>query len=417
MAVVKNLIPKRLTLIKYTYKTKSGGGFAYRARIWQPHIKKSAEITLKSKDEQNASQEAFEVYAKHATDIENGRDIGNKRKKLTTYIELFLEHESSRARLKQITQKRVEVVKHNLKSLTNFSTLHKNPNLDQLSALYDAKFIVWRSKHKAKITGKQLSNRYLNSELSAHRQFFNWAIKNDYCVRPIQTSDLKTERANLPFPHTHYTKLLNAARKEIEKTKNVRIKWGLMTYRTLLMLMNSIGCRVVETKNMKWSDIVESKRGPELNIRGKGKERVIQIPDRVAGHLLDLKRFKETYGRSFEWNDVEYPYIFSGWKSNKPTKQYDAGIRRRWMKEAGIEKPEDWELVCFRHKFITDALNNGVHSLAVANYTGTSQKMIEQTYSGLVAGDVYNLVFKNASTDSLSRNAPKWLNKILQEGD
>ena len=55
MAVVRNLIPKRLTLIRYTYKTKSGGGFSYRARIWQPTLKKSAEITLKSKDEQNAS--------------------------------------------------------------------------------------------------------------------------------------------------------------------------------------------------------------------------------------------------------------------------------------------------------------------------------------------------------------------------
>ena len=87
------------------------------------------------------------------------------------------------------------------------------------------------------------------------------------------------------------------------------------------------------------------------------------------------------------------------------------------MKDASVETPEDWELVCFRHKFITDALNNGVHSLAVANYTGTSQQMIEKTYSGLVAGDIYNLVFKNASNDSLSRNAPKWLNKLLNDSD
>lgn len=417
MAVVRNLIPKRLTLIRYTYKTKSGGGFAYRARIWQPILKKSAEITLKSKDEQNASAEAFEVYAKHANDVEKGRDIGSRRKKLSVYVETFLEHEEGRAQLKQITHKRVEVVRHNLKSLSKFSELHKNPSLDQLSSLYDAKFILWRSKQKAQITGKPLSNRYLNSELSAHRQFFNWAVKQNYCVRPLQTSDLKTERANLPFPQKHYQKLLSVARKEIEKTKNVRIKWNLMTYRTLLMLMNSIGCRVVETKNMKWSDLVSSKKGTELKISGKGKERVIQIPDRVAGHLLDLKKFKETYGKSFGWDESIYPFIFSGWKSEKPTKQYDAGIRRRWMKEAGVEKPEDWELVCFRHKFITDTLNNGVHSLAVANYTGTSQQMIEKTYSGLVAGDIYNLVFKNASNESLSRNEPKWLEKLLTERD
>jgi hypothetical protein len=37
--------------------------------------------------------------------------------------------------------------------------------------------------------------------------------------------------------------------------------------------------------------------------------------------------------------------------------------------------------------------------------------MIEDTYSGLVDTQVYDLVFKNTPDDALSRNeTPKWLN-------
>ena len=414
MPVVRTLIPKRLTLIKHTWQNKSGASFAYRARIWQDKLKKKVEITLNARDESDACQEAFEVFSKHAGDISQGKDITKRRQKLTYHIENFTKHETSRVRLKQITPKRLEVIKHNLKSLAIFSTLHKNPSLDDLSSLYDAQFLEWRSQHKAKITGKLLSNRYLNSELTAHKQFFGWLIKNNLCNRPIQTEALKVERANLPFPKKYYRKLLTVSQQEISDAKNSRIAWELMNYRTVILLMNGIGCRVVETKNMKWSDLTKRNNQTELYIHGKNKERTIQIPERIAGYLENLRDFKKKYGSDF-WDEERCPYIFSSWKSPKTSNQYDARSRRRWMKSAGVPSPEDYELVCFRHKFITDALNNGVHSLAVAQYTGTSQKMIEDTYSGLVSNEIFNLVFKNAPTESLSsKKTPQWLEKLLE---
>jgi integrase len=415
MAVVRTLIPKRLVLIIYRWQNNNGGSYSYRARIWQQKLKKYSEVTLKARDEGSASEEAYEVYAQHLGDLKSGKEVGKRRKPVKHYVEEFVASQQARATLNQISQKRVVVVQHALKSLIHFSTIQKNPPLDDLSAIYDNKFIQWRAEHKARVTGNPLSTRYLNNELSVHKQFFLWAVANNFCNRPIQSKELKVKRANNPFPKKNYPKLLSVARKEIEESRNTRIKWELMNYRTLLMLMNGIGCRVVETKNMKWSDLTNGKNGVTLYIHGKDKERTIQIPDRVAGHLEDLRKFKRNYGKAFGWAETDHPFIFSSWKSEKPPNQFDATVRRRWMKEAGIDNPKDYELVCFRHKFITEALNNGVHSLAVAQYTGTSQKMIEKTYSGLVTSDVFNLVFKNSPDEAMSRNAPRWLDKLIEE--
>jgi|TARA_B110000908_G_C9850039_1_gene269479 hypothetical protein len=54
------------------------------------------------------------------------------------------------------------------------------------------------------------------------------------------------------------------------------------------------------------------------------------------------------------------------------------------MTATGIPKPNDYELIRFRHNFITDALNNGAHSATIASYYDTSQQMLEDTYSGLM---------------------------------
>jgi len=77
----------------------------------------------------------------------------------------------------------------------------------------------------------------------------------------------------------------------------------------------------------------------------------------------------------------------------------------------GIEDPTEWEFVCFRHLFITNALNGGTDSLFVAKYCGTSQAMIEKTYSNMVRKDVFELVFKSRPTESLEKKGgiPKHL--------
>ena len=58
-------------------------------------------------------------------------------------------------------------------------------------------------------------------------------------------------------------------------------------------------------------------------------------------------------------------------------------------------KRDDYQLVSFRHAFITRKLNEGVNSLEIAKFCGTSVGMIERTYAGLVSKDIYKMVFGN----------------------
>ena len=118
---IADLIPKKLALIKRSWSLKDGSTTTvYRARLWQPKVKRYTVITLDASNESAASQEAVMVFAKHSQDIEQGRDIGSVHRKLDHFISQFLEFQTARANDGQITSKRVDVLRHSLASLVRF---------------------------------------------------------------------------------------------------------------------------------------------------------------------------------------------------------------------------------------------------------------------------------------------------------
>jgi len=414
--IIDHLIPKKLALVEriWTKDDESISTLTYMARMWQPEHKRYAFIKLEGTSVRSAKTECYETWTKHAVDINEGRDIGKINRNLQTFIGEFVETQNSRARDKQITQQRADCVKHHLVCLKDFWLERDKPTLDELSRLYELHWQNWRSPQRAQKTGKIISARTRNNETNSHKQFFRWCERMRYCSRVPEMETLKVERTNSPFPQEYYQKLLACTREDVKTAFNPRIRWELMNYRYVILLMSGIGCRVLECKNLRWKDIDVRKNGVYLYIHGKGKERTIRIPDRVYGHLMDLRKFKEENFK--DYNSTDFPKVFNTWKSPKATNHYNGDVRRRWMAETGMPDPNDYELVCFRHKFITDALNNGAHSLTIATYCGTSQLMIEKTYSGLVAAQVYDLVFKNTPEEALERKkTPKWLDLSEEE--
>jgi len=407
-------ITKEMTLLRRYWDTDNGIRNAFRIRIWQSPFKKYAYIKLDADNEQDAINEALDKWSEQRSSVKEGRDISGKNRKLQTFTYEFIDYQKLRAKDKQITEQRAQVVEHHLVSLIKFWEQKKRPPLDELSRLYEFEWQNWRSSHTAQKTGKTLSARYRNNEQNSHKMFFRWCEKMKYSSRIPDIETLKVQRTNSPFPDEYYQKLLAVTRKSVKEGRNPRIRWELMNYRYVILLMAGIGCRVLECKNLRWRDIDVRKTGVYLYIHGKDKERTIRIPDRVYGHLMDLRKYKEE--NYSDYNSTDFPHIFNTWKSPKATNHYSGEVRRRWMKETGMPDPDDYELVCFRHKFITDALNHGAHSLTIASYCGTSQLMIEKTYSGLVAAQVYDLVFKNTPEEALERKkTPKWLELSEEE--
>jgi integrase len=316
-------------------------------------------------------------------------------------------------------------MKSYLVSLEAFAKDRRNLSLDELQPFYDREFIQWRHssarlKRRSDAPGaetKPLANRTINSEIVTHKQFYSWCIQRGYATKRLECEELLLDKANKPFPKKHYAKLLSVARDDIQHARTNRNRWSKLNYYTAILLMNRIGCRVVEIKNLEWSHITKSRAGTELYLYGKKekgriKERNILVPDAVAEYLERLRDDKRRTGKPWGWNEAEFPFVFTGWQQKTRQTHFDTEQRRKWMRLAGLPNPDDWPYVCFRHKFITDALNQGVHSLPLAKYTGTSARMIETTYSGYVSKEVFAQVFADAPTEALERKAvlPNFLN-------
>ena len=93
-------------------------------------------ITLDSDNFSDAKEESINRYLKLANDIDQGNPIGNDRKKLGTYIKIFMDHMEIRRKNGYCTQHRVVCVRQLLVSLKNFAKYKNNPDIKTLAAAY-----------------------------------------------------------------------------------------------------------------------------------------------------------------------------------------------------------------------------------------------------------------------------------------
>jgi len=418
--LLEDILPKKLSLIRRTWMKKDGSeSSVYRMRVYIPNQRKYHYITLPQDTYNEAKEESITRYLKMGKDIEDGIPVNNDRKKLPHYIEMFMDYMNIRLKNGLITQHRFVCIRQLLRSLEKFAEEHRNPSISQLSEMYEDKFPQWRNENnQARLTGKTLSPRTRNNEYNAHKQFFGFLkTKNIVQIVPRPIAH-EVHQTNKPFPEKYYNKLMTASRKAIDSTNHPRIKWNWTVMRNVILLMRGTGCRVTEVKNLEWSHISFDKRNDRASIYfyGKKKKRTIVVSNRVYGYLMELKEFKTTWGKSWGWNEEDYPFVFSSYKMKEMINQFDSWGRRQWMKEAGIEDVSKYPLVSFRHKFISDALKNGTHALQIAYYTGTSVKMIQQTYGSITPPDLFAQVFSNVPEEALSQKRTKWFDNLLKQG-
>ena len=388
-------IGKNLTILLRSWTNKDGmTSQTYMLRIREPETKSYYRKHLNAETTDAAIEEAMKIYGESRTAVERGTRIGEERKGLPYYIKEYLKHRKQDAADGEITTQRYEVIEHHLKSLHEFWVLHKKLRLDNFIATYQQEFKTWRGQATARTTGKLLSSSFKDAELSTHRSLFNWCKDKGYCERVVSIKGYKKVKPNKPFPKSAYRKLLAVMQQEIKEASNIRTRWNYTIYYHQILLMNVLGLRVTEIKNLKWSDLNYRKREDDytLYIHGKSKKRTIILPPDARDYLLRLREFCQKENNGW-WNETDDPHIFTLWKSGVMA-HFNPQLKRKWFEGAGL-KSEDYQLVSFRHAFITRKLNEGVNSLEIAKFCGTSVGMIERTYAGLVSKDIYKMVFGN----------------------
>ena len=401
----------RLTILRRSWVNKDGKETeTWMVRIREPETKSYYRKHLIAETKDAAIEEAMRIYGESLTAIKRGTRIGVERKGLPHYIKEYLKVRHQDFVDGEITRQRYEVIQHHLKSLHEFWVFHKKLRLDNFISTYQQEFKSWRGQAKARITGKPLSSSFKDAELSTHRSLFKWCKDKGYCERVVSIKGYKKVKPNKPFPKTAYRKLQAVMQTEIKEASNIRAKWNYTIYYHQILLMNSLGLRVTELKNAKWTDFNYRKSEDDhtLYIHGKDKQRTIILPPDARDYILRLREFCEKENNGW-WNEEDYPHIFSLWKSGVMA-HFNQQLKRKWFESAGVESDE-YQLVSFRHAFITRKLNEGVNSLEIAKFCGTSVGMIERTYAGLVSKDIYKMVFGNIPQERYTeeRTTPAFL--------
>jgi len=409
------IFPKQLSLVERSWVNKDGSEtVSYRIRVYSQITKKFTFFSLQATNPAAAKREGITLFLTITGDIQRGISIGRDKKKLVTYIDSFIEHMTNKAKNGKITQRRVVVVRQLLRSLEKFNDHVKKPNIKNLPDLYEQQYESWRDKTLARLTGNTLTPRTRNNESSAHRQFLGFLKERGIVEKIPVVYQQKIHATNYPFPETHYRKLLNVMRNDISAARNPKTRWNWSNMRTLILLMANTGCRVTEARNLRWEDIKMVKGSPRIYFHGKNKEREITVSQRVHGHLMELKEFKSVFGQDWEWQAKEYPEVFSSWKMKKCPAHFDSTGRRNWYTAIGLD-PKQYPLVCFRHRFISDALRNGTHALQIAWYTGTSVNMIQITYGKITPPDLFKQVFSNSPEEANQSRRTKWFDALLAQ--
>ena len=412
--VVREILPKRLKLVVREWRNADGTeSKKYRARIYSTAKEKYNYFTLNAETEPNAIDEALALYTSMADDIKNKLPIGGDAKKIDFYIAMFMDYMEVRAKNGKITPKRVVVVRQLLRSLEKFALEHRNPTITKLPNLYEREFEEWRDKSLTRLTARPLTPRSRNNEINCHKQFFGFLQDRNIVSKVPRMNYMKVNADVIPFPDEKYNALLTVSRREIENCNHSRRQWSWMCVRHIIMLMNGTGCRVAEIRNLRWSDLKD--RGGEKRIlfQGKAKQREIKVSDRVWNSLQELLEYKKVKGHYWGFNEIDYPYVFASWKLKVLKAQFDNWGRRKWYEEIGLD-PQKYQLGCFRHKFISTALKQGVPALQIANYCGTSVQMISLTYGKFTPSNLFDQVFEGTPEEALrGRGKSQWFENLI----
>lgn len=201
---------------------------------------------------------------------------------------------------------------------------------------------------------------YARTELATLRQCLRWAFENDL----IDRNPLKALR--LPKNSSRDSTITLSQHRQLCRNANRQFKM-------LLRFAWLTGCRPVELRSLKWSDISKDLSIAVLEnhkTRGKtDKPRVIYFPEQARSLLKSMRRRKRS------------GYVFRNTHGDPWTKDSIVCAMRRLRKRA---KLSDVVTYSYRHTFVTRALLSGIDIATVAELAGhSSTDMVSRVYGHL----------------------------------
>ncbi len=360
-------------------------------RVKLPRLDRYKTISLKTSDISLARERAFDHDADVRFRIKHDVPVFNRS--FADVAEEFLKLQERRAATGQIGASRVA----NMRSVIN-NPLQTYVGTTQVHLIGQDKWRDYptfrREKGKGRIR-EMVSESTIRWETAIFRAVMNFAADKRYIgehQRFKEMPALKTMRRDA-FTLEEYRALHTAGRAWVKRAKSERWKWyRTVTYNFVLILCNT-GMRPPEARNLRWRDVSRTadREGRDivvLNVRGKGKTRMLVAPASVGDYIDRVRKIS----KATQPDD----HVFTNHDGERSITLYAKSIENLLREAELLTGPSGTPRTTysFRHTYATFRLAEGVDVYFLADQMGTSVAMIEDHYGHVNTVKHADLVLK-----------------------
>lgn len=368
-------------------------------------------LSLDTTDVNAAKQEAFRQEIKLHVKVEDGIPIFDKP--FADVAKDYAAFQKQRADAGEITLKRWKVE-------DGYITKQLVPYIGkfQITLIGEDKwksYPLWRrSNGVGRGVDKRVSDWTLRAEMTTLRAIMLYAATKKL-IPDGNTKAFGMRRLKLGKPRgeafmpEEYRKLYTHSHKWVAKAENKKARWYREMFHNFMLIMTNTGLRPPEARNFLRRDKGEPVKGPDgrsflpINVRGKGKYRVLVAPLSVETYLERVIRLADRRLRELGREPTPDTPIFITYAGAPAISLYASLFESLMSKEeanllysaAGKRR----STYSFRHTYATFRLMRGTDVFFLAKQMGTSVQMIE---------DYYGHITPVSNADRILQGIPGW---------
>ena len=410
-------------------------------RIKVPQTSRYKTISLKTSDQRQATDKAFELDGDIRFRVKH--DVPVFDKSFAEVAQEFSDLQKRKAGIGEITMKRWETVDGHIR--LHLIPYMKNAQITSVTENHWTEYPFWRKennaprksqkKHPLHKKPKQIqqeepeehkpaSNGSIRAEMVTFRAIMNYAAGKNYIrENQVPKGDMpENKNRREAFNHEEWRKLHSFAREDWKDapTKALHVWYRNMAYNFMLVMANT-GMRNAEARNLRWRDIglhktKDGKPFVVMSVRGKGKYRDLIAPGRVAEYFDRIKAlFIEAKKKRAKPSEKQQDFspkpedaVFTTFEGKGAKSLYDDLIRDLLTQSGllyGANNHIPRSIYSFRHTYATFRLMEGIDVYFLAKQMGTSVKMIE---------DYYGHVAPAKNAERILAGIPEWVAEVSE---
>jgi integrase len=361
----------------------SGESDEFHARIWMSTSRKYKYISLGTRSLTQAVEVALREQARFQLREEEGLAV------FRTSVSSKLDDFESEYEVRSVSDKRKILVQN---QTARFREYFANRNVSSIHKSELKDYIEWRKKNNRKGTHHGISNAVLHSEAILLSSFIGYLANNgeisERLFRSIRSSGWsnyigkKETRGSLTVEQ--YKSLRDYTSEwHLEERVDERAKYTRQVVHRLIRIAGHTGLRTIELKNLRWGDITKHEVGVVLSVKGKSyakreRFRKILTDADTYEYLMEVKALVQSHGLGVSDQD----YIFVKYNGRQAYDLWAQNIRIAFQR-LDMKKDNNGRnlsLYSLRHYFANRQIEGGKSIYDLAEYMGTSVKMIEQYY-------------------------------------